>query len=260
MDLSSIAGPWSLAPPERFSFPAVPDSPDGPQAPEVPGVVWPECNDTETVWACAETADKILRQLSGRAEVPFDSLDRPAVVAITSPGDGDGKTSLLLNLAPHLARRMADGILAVDANFRKPDLTARLRLPADKTTTRPLLIYPTNLRRLNVLPASAGESLASGCGEWASPSCSGPTTGKAARHTTMQTSLAPWIEELREGWPLVLLDMCSLAHAEAAPLAGCCDGVYLAVRLGHTARRAVAQAARVLRASGARLLGCLVVE
>ncbi len=39
-----------------------------------------------------------------------------------------------------------------------------------------------------------------------------------------------------------------------------CDGVYLVVRLGHTARRAVADAVRVIAHSGGRLLGCVVVE
>ena len=58
----------------------------------------------------------------------------------------------------------------------------------------------------------------------------------------------------------MILDAPSLAHAEAAPLARCCDGAYLVVRLGHTARRAVAEAARALRAKGGRLLGCLVVK
>ena len=38
-----------------------------------------------------------------------------------------------------------------------------------------------------------------------------------------------------------------------------CDGVCLVVRLGHTARRAVAEAARVISACGGRLLGSVVV-
>ena len=49
----------------------------------------------------------------------------------------------------------------------------------------------------------------------------------------------------------MILDAPSLAHAEAAPLARCCDGAYLVVRLGHTARRAVAEAAHALRAKAA---------
>ena len=66
------------------------------------------------------------------------------ILAFSSPGDGDGKTSLLLSLAPELAKRTAAGVLAVDASFRKPDLTARLAISADRTSparrgfTRPI--------------------------------------------------------------------------------------------------------------------------
>ena len=207
---------------ERFRFPALPESPARGPAMESPSVGWPECNDSETAWACAATADRILRQLP---------LKRPTVVAFTSAGDGDGKTSLLVGLAPQLVKRVAGSVLAVDANFRNPDLTARLRMPLGETTARPALIYPTNLPRLNVLPTP-----------W--------SLGADGR----------WIEDLREGWPLVLLDTASLAHPEVVPVAQYCDGVYLVVRVGHTARRAVAEAARMIRGFGARLLGCVVVE
>jgi Mrp family chromosome partitioning ATPase len=225
-------------PVERFTFPAVPEPPEGAPIVESPKVVWPECHDTKMASAYAETADRILRRLSDGADNnPFCASDRPTVMAISSPGDGDGKTSLLVGLAPHLAKRMAGGILVVDANFRKPDLTTRLNVSADKTAARPPSIYPTNLPQLNFLPAPA------------------------LRMTDVDLPiLASWIDDLREGWPLVLLDAPSLAYAEAARLAGCCDGVYLAVRLGHTSRRAVAEAARVIRAVGGRLLGCVVIN
>ena len=133
-------------------------------------------------------ADGILRQLSAGADIrPLSSgadisvcsLDRPTVVALTSPGDGDGKTSLLLALAPQLARRIAGGILVVDANFRKPDLTVRLGVPAarrwgsscaatlgatvqpspQQAAARPSVVYPTNLQQLNVLPASGADRM-----------------------------------------------------------------------------------------------------
>ena len=70
---------------------------------------------------------------------------------------------------------------------------------------------------------------------------------------------AAWVEQIREGWPLTLLDMASLEHAETVSLLRHCDGVCLVVRLGHTARRAVAEAGRVISASGGRLLGSVVV-
>jgi Mrp family chromosome partitioning ATPase len=233
------------SPVERFTFPKLPEPHEHSSAVESPKAIWPECNNTETAWACAETADKMLRQLS---------LEHPRVVAFTSPGDGDGKTNLLVALAPQLAKRIAGGILVVDANFRRPNLTARLSIGPDETAARPGLIYPTNLPRLSVLPAAHG---------WDGSCTATPeaTVQQWPQRATPETSGfdRSWIEELRQGWTLVLLDMASLAHAEVAPLAQCCDGVYLVVRLGHTARRAVAEAARVIRGSGGRLLGCVVV-
>ena len=38
-----------------------------------------------------------------------------------------------------------------------------------------------------------------------------------------------------------------------------CDGVCLVVRLGHTPRRAVKEAARVISICGGQFLGCVVV-
>jgi protein-tyrosine kinase len=214
---------------QRFSFPELPEAPAPPAAapalPNAPTVVWPECRNSETASACGATASAILRQLS---------LERPTVLAFTSPCDGDGKTSLLIDLAPPLARQIAGNVLAVDANFRKPSLTARLGMPAGETAARSVLIYPTNLPRLNVLPAPPK-----------------PLSRRFDRS---------WIEELREGWPLVLLDMASLAYAEAAPLTRFCDGVYLVVRVGYTSQRAVTEAAQVIRNAGGRLLGCVAVE
>lgn len=211
---------------ERFTFPELSEPRRDVPAPEGPLVTWPECDATETASACADAAQRILRQLSP---------DRPRLVVFTSPDDGDGKTGVLIALAPELAKRTTGNILAVDANFHKPDLTARLNVPANNAIAQPALIYPTNLPRLSVLPAPAVQGL--------------QRRGLDSRQS----------EELREGWSLVLVDTASLVHPEVAPMTRGCDGVYLVVRLGHTARRAVAEAARLIRAAGGQLLGCLVV-
>ena len=211
----------------RFTFPALPQ-PDGhAPATKAPLVIWPACDVTETVQACADAADGILRQLS---------LGPTRMIALTSPDEGVGKTGVLIALAPELARRTAKSVLVVDANFRKPDLTARLTMPADNTVDRRALIYPTNLPRLSVLPAPA-------------------THGSHSRGFDASGSA-----ELRQGWSLVLFDTPSLVCPETVSITRRCDGVYLVVRLGHTARRAVADSARVIRASGGRLLGCVVVR
>ena len=218
-----VSRPPSPVPLKRFAFPELSNPLEPLPGPGSPQALWPECNDPQTVAACSQMADGMLRQLS---------CDRPRVVAFTSPGDGDGKTSLLIALAPLLAKRIAGSILVVDANSHRPSLAARLSRTTDQRAEGSALIYPTNLPRLSFL---------------------------AAPQRPSQCLDGPWIEELREGWSLVLLDMASLTHAEVAPLARHCDGVYLVVRLGHTARRAVAEAARVIRGAGGRLLGCAVV-
>jgi Mrp family chromosome partitioning ATPase len=203
----------------RFEFPALPFLGEDLPMPDAPRAIWPEPGGTETVQACGELAQGLRRRLSPK---------RPAILAFTSPGDGDGKTSLLIHLAPELARHGHGGVLVVDANFHKPDLTSRLTVSAGRKPLGSAVIYPTNLPGLNVLPMSPQR----GC----------------------------WLEELRESWPLVLVDMASLAHAEAAAMLRRCDGVCLVVRLGHTVRRAVAKAPRLIRNVGGRLLGCVVVE
>jgi Mrp family chromosome partitioning ATPase len=211
---------------QRFSFPEMKEPIAETPAPEAPMVIWPECESAAKASACAVVAGTILRQIS---------LDRRRLLLVTSPDDGDGKTDLVAALAPELAKHTTGSVLAVDANFRRPDLTSRLRVPRDKAPARSMLIYPTSLPRLSVLPAPmANRSLSEGFDLSAN-------------------------EELREGWSLVLLDGPSLVHPEAAPMARRCDGAYLVVRLGHTARRAVAEAADVLQAAGAKLLGCIVV-
>lgn len=218
---------------QRFVFPAVADSAEPEPKPESPKAAWPEYPDDTISRACKRAADAILQQLWSRVGDRGDVSGRPTIIAVTSPVDGDGKTSMLLGVAPFLARQMRSGILIVDANLRKPDLTAQLSLPPGKTPIWPPLVYPTNLPRLNVLPAPA--------------------------------KLSPrnldrgWLDDLREAWPLVMLDTASLANANVLRLVCGCDGIYLTVRLGHTSQRAVRRAARIIRGGGGRLLGCIVM-
>ncbi len=192
-------------------------------------LAWPE--GTSVHEPCyAKTADAILHQLSRGADLSDCFLHRPTVIAFTSPGDGDGKTSVLAGLAPQLAQKITASLLVVDANERKPDLSETLGLPSwQDADTGPALIYPTSVLGLNFLPASS-------C--WKGLS---------------------WIDDLRQTWPLVLIDTPSLANPDVGPLTRCCDGVYLVVRLGRTPRIAVRQATRAISDAGGRLLGSVVI-
>lgn len=209
---------------QQFSFPAIPHSQKILTRKSDLRAIWPQCDCAAAIQACDELAATICCRLP---------RGRPAVLALTSPGDGDGKTTLAEALAPELAHRTPGGILAVDADYRKADLTARLMLPTEAEPSESSLIYPTDLPDLSVLPMSLER--ADRCFDRA------------------------WTNSLREKWPLVLFDTASLEHAETTRLLRHCDGVCLVVRLGHTLRRAVTEAARIIASCGDHLLGCVVV-
>jgi Mrp family chromosome partitioning ATPase len=218
-------GQQRTMPVARFAFPQIlPRANDEPQVNRPPGAIWPKCECSEEAAAGAKLAEAITRRLAA---------GRASVVAITSPGDGDGKTRVMTVLAPELARRISGGVLAVDADFRNADLTSLLTLAASRTPEGVSLVYPTDLPGLSVLPRPPGL-------QW--------------RYLD-----AAWVEQVREDWPLAILDLASLEHPETNALLRHCDGVCLVVRLGHTARRAVGEAGRVIAANGGRLWGSIVV-
>jgi Mrp family chromosome partitioning ATPase len=191
---------------------------------ESPGAIWPKCDSAAALQAGAALAKAIGQRMPA---------SHSSVLAITSPGDGDGKSHLMTVLAPEFAKRMPQGVLAVDADFRKADLTSLLALAASRTPGGSPLIYPTDLPGLSVLPRPPGF-------EW--------------RYLD-----ATWVESIREAWSLTLLDLASLEHAETVSLLPHCDGVCLVVRLGHTSHRAVAEAGHVISASGCPLWGTVIV-
>lgn len=210
---------------ERFTFPALSDAQADDKA-AAPTVAWPRCDETETMVACATTADRLLRRLSPRT---------PVLLGMTSPCDGVGVTSLLVGMAPELAARGWGDVLVVDAHLRKADLTQRLNLPDGELSERPMTVHRTNVSRLFVLPTSVQMEL---------------PNGRLDRD---------WIGPLRRDWSLVLLDLPSLEHRDTASIAHDLDGILLTIRLGQTSKRAVAESARVIRGAGGRLVGCIAI-
>ena len=187
-----------------------------------------------------EMAKRILEQLTP---------GRPAALLFTSPHSGNGKTSLIANLAPALVQYMSDEVLLVDANTGNPH-----RL-ATKLGVEPLgglpdgqpnqaawtdLVRPTAIARLSLLPGGAMES--------------------ADASGTSPMDPGRLIRELVRNYTLVLVNAGSLAREGVMPLVSCCEGTYLVVRLGQSSRRIVRSAAKLIEQFHGRLLGCIVVE
>jgi capsular exopolysaccharide synthesis family protein len=83
------------------------------------------------------------------------------VLAVTSPGEGEGKTLTAINLAISIAREVDYTVLLVDANLRRPWMLEHLGLAhrkglsdylTDDTPIAELLIKPGRVEHLVILP------------------------------------------------------------------------------------------------------------
>ena len=83
------------------------------------------------------------------------------VLAVTSPGEDEGKTLTAINLAISLAMEVSYTVLLVDANLRHPSIHEHLGMPAgkglsdyllDDVPLPELLVHPENLEHVVILP------------------------------------------------------------------------------------------------------------
>ena len=83
------------------------------------------------------------------------------VLAITSPGEDEGKTLTAINLAISLAMEVSYSVLLVDANLRHPSIHEHMNIPAGKGLSEyllddvplpDLLVHPENLEQVVILP------------------------------------------------------------------------------------------------------------
>jgi tyrosine-protein kinase Etk/Wzc len=181
-----------------------------------------------------ELAETILGQI-----VP----GRPAALCFTSVEDDIGRTAMVASLAVALACRESQDVLAVDADFRRPNLASHFGVPPDPGLAGVLggrvawekVIAATEISSLFVLPAGRADEL--------------PPFDR----------LAPLLEQWCGRFRLVLVDAPSLVWPETACLSRYFHGTYLALRLGRTRQRALRRGLQALEAAGGRLLGSILL-
>jgi capsular exopolysaccharide synthesis family protein len=160
------------------------------------------------------------------------------VIAITSPGAGDGKTLTSVNLAASLASQSNARILLIDADLRRSTVGEKFGIPAgtqgladliagSTKRTFAMLVQRPEPCRFDVMPAG-------------SSSVSVSELFRSARLTEI-------LAEARGRYDFVLLDTPPLLPVfDAAVLARAVDGVVMVVSADRTPRKMLAAALDLL--------------
>lgn len=181
-----------------------------------------------------------------RTTLFFDHTSLPRTLLITSAMPGEGKSTVVANLALAIAQSRRD-VIVVDADLRLPTLHHLFNLPTDvglstilsgKTDLHAAL-QPTSDTHVRVIT-------------------SGPTPSNPGELLD-SPQFANLLEQLRQEADYVLFDSpASLAVSDAAVIAPQVDGVLLVVSRAHAVQEAVRAARTGLAAAGANFAGLVV--
>ena len=202
--------------------------------------------DDAAIDAAAEEAFQTLR-----ASLTYFNIDREVnSVLITSPSQGDGKTTVATNLARAMARAGKDVIL-VDADLRRPQVASRFHVPGaaglggvlvGETGLAQAFVEPevdTLAGRLRVLPAG--------------PPPPNPSELLASQRMTRL------LEKLAGSCDLLIVDSTPLLTvSDSLPLVDVVSGVVLIARVNETSKDAVKRLQSVIANAGGTVLGSVV--
>ncbi|MEO0108811.1 MAG: CpsD/CapB family tyrosine-protein kinase, partial [candidate division WOR-3 bacterium] len=182
-----------------------------------------------------------------RTSVTFAGLDRPLkTILITSPGPGEGKSTVAVNLATVLAQSGSRTLL-IDADLRRPVLhTVFNRRKKPGLTDLILSGRPVD----GIAFATGVDSLFCLASGTIPPSPADVLNSGAANSLLERLS--------REYDHLVIDSPPVLVAADAAILAARADATVLVVRASRTSLEALEHARRNLLSTGARLLGLVL--
>lgn len=175
----------------------------------------------------------------------MQSVSVPFLIAVSSPGSGDGKTFTAVNLAVALALKSEGRTLLIDADLRRRDVHGRIGIPAGPGLSDVLagrcnlcdaIFRIEDLPGLHVLRA-----------------------GETDLNPIELLDSARWrslAETVRQSFPHVIVDSPPLdVVADYDLIAGVCDGVLLVLRPDHTNRALCSDA---LERARPKLKGVLV--
>jgi capsular exopolysaccharide synthesis family protein len=159
---------------------------------------------------------------------------RTQLIVVTSPRLGEGKTTISANLALCLAQDPQQRVLLIEADLRRPRLSALFGIRAEPGVADVLTgsatigeaMVPIAGYRLFVLPAG--------------------TAARRSPEALASSVLRGLVDGLRPRFTRILIDTPPLAMADTQELARIADGVLLVVRAGMTPRPALETAFHTL--------------
>jgi protein-tyrosine kinase len=170
-------------------------------------------------------------------------------LAVTSPGQGDGKTLTAINLAISLALEANQTVLLVDADIRHPSVHTYFGFEAQQglrdhlqegTPIEQLLVHP-EIRRLVILPGGAPQ-------ENSSELLSSPM-------------MLRFVQEVKRRYPsrLVIFDLPPVLTADdVLAFAPYLDASLLVIEDGKTLRDDATRAAELLQSANQNLIGTVL--
>lgn len=192
-----------------------------------------------------------------------DSENLPHIIAITSPGPAEGKSTVALALA-HALVRSGKRVALVDANLRHPTLESWLHLTARHGLSDWLRASASDGAFPKLEASAQDQSLELGD---LGARVEGLTVIPAGAPTSDPTALlehpalAQFLAQLRAAFDLVILDTAPvLETADALAVARQSDAVILVANSVSATQQEVARARADLEASGTHILGIVLTH
>ena len=179
-----------------------------------------------------------------RTNIEFVTKRRHSVIQVTSPNAAQGKSTIVANLGMAFAQVGVD-TLVLDADLRRP-FQDRIFDVDNRRGLSTLMAMPD----ADVQPVQVGLE-----GLWVMPSGPIPPNSTEMLHIRFERVL----DELRERFPLVLVDTPPiLPVSDARLVAPCTDGVIMVVAAGTQKPAALTSALEKLSLAGANLIGIVL--